>query len=90
MRLDARRSLIAVFKAILSNREVTIVQLEEKTSLANGTVKDALAMLKEMGAIFRVGAKKNGHWLISSRLIGTQEGDGSNAELKTGFTGLRG
>ena len=73
MRLDARRSLIAVFKEILSDREVTIVQLEKKTSLANGTVKDALAMLKEMGAIFRVGAKKNGHWLISSRLIGESE-----------------
>lgn len=72
MRIDARRSLIAVFKEILSNREVTIVQLEEKTSLANGTVKDALAMLKEMGAIFRVGARKNGHWLISSRLVSGQ------------------
>ena len=81
MRIDARRSLIAVFKEILSNREVTIAQLEEKTSLANGTVKDALAMLKEMGAIFRVGAKKNGHWLVSSRLVNGQLSVGSGLPM---------
>lgn len=74
MRSDARRSLIAVFKEVFSDGKMTIRQIETKTSLSNGVVKDALAMLKEMGAIFRVGAKKNGYWLISSRLTGDAEG----------------
>ena len=76
MRADVRRSLLAVFKEVYSNSDVTIKQLEVKTSLSNGVVKDALSMLKEMGAIFRVGAKKNGYWLISNRLTGEAEGDG--------------
>jgi predicted HTH transcriptional regulator len=75
MRADARRSLLAVFKEVYSNSEVTIKQVEERTSLSNGVVKDALSMLKEMGAIFRIGAKKNGYWLISNRLTGEAEGD---------------
>lgn len=75
MRADARRSLLAVFKEVYSNSDVTIKQVEERTSLSNGVVKDALSMLKEMGAIFRVGAKKNGYWLISNRLTGEAEGD---------------
>ena len=54
---------------------MTIKQVEERTSLSNGVVKDALSMLKEMGAIFRIGAKKNGYWLISNRLTGEAEGD---------------
>ena len=78
MRADARNNLIAVFSEIVMDRFVTSTQIRMKTELSNGTVKDALAMLKEMGAIFRVGAKKNGHWLISRRLIGEE---GANAEF---------
>lgn len=76
MRADARRSLIAVFKEVFSDGKVTIRQVEAKTSLSNGVVKDALAMLKEMGAIFRVGAKKNGYWLVSGRFMGESESEG--------------
>ena len=72
MRADARRSLVAVFKEVFSDGKATIKQVETKTSLSNGVVKDALAMLKEMGAIFRVGAKKNGYWIISERLTGEE------------------
>ena len=75
MRADARRSLVAVFKEVFSDGKATIKQVEIKTSLSNGVVKDALAMLKEMGAIFRVGAKKNGYWIISERLTGEEDGD---------------
>lgn len=73
MRADARRSLVAVFKEVFSDGKATIKQVETKTSLSNGVVKDALAMLKEMGAIFRVGAKKNGYWIISERLTGEED-----------------
>ena len=88
MRTDARSNLIAVFSEIVLDRFATSAQIRENTELSNGTVKDALAMLKEIGAIFRVGAKKNGHWLISSRLTGEDaaglRNDGAPAVAKRG------
>ena len=69
MRSDAKQNMLKVFGAIYLDRYVSIAELEKQTALSNGTVKEMINMLKSIGIIFRVGAKKNGHWMISEEFI---------------------
>ncbi len=69
MRSDARENLLKVFSEIVLDQHVTSTRICTCTGLSNGAVKDAIAMLKEMGAVFRVGARKNGRWLVANRLL---------------------
>ena len=73
MRSDAKRNMLKVFGAIYLDRFVSIAQLEKQSGLSNGTVKEMISMLKSIGIIFRIGAKKNGHWMISEEFISCKE-----------------
>ena len=50
----------------MQNDSVTAKELAEKLSVNEKTIKRALIKLKELGIIERIGADKNGHWVVIS------------------------
>lgn len=53
-----------IIKLIKDNPETTIPELQEKLSVGHATVERNLKILRENGIVERVGARKNGLWIV--------------------------
>ena len=61
---DAVENACAVFNAIYADGNVSIGEIESITQLSNGSVKNALRMLRTNGIIMREGADRGGKWTV--------------------------
>lgn len=57
---------LVVFNEIKRNPSVRVPELIEYTGFSEPTINRALKTLRETGLIVRVGAKKNGHWVLAT------------------------
>ena len=53
-----------ILELLLSDSNLTVADLIQKTRKAEGTVKRGLASLKEKELIARVGSDKAGYWKV--------------------------
>lgn len=53
-----------VLEIINENPDIVIMGIVEKTGFSRPTVMRAVKSLKEKQILERIGAKKNGHWII--------------------------
>ncbi len=60
---DAIDNAIAVFKIIYVNGKISIGEMESMTQLSNGSIKNAIRMLRTNGIIMREGAGRGGRWV---------------------------
>jgi len=65
LRRDVRKNLENVMVAIGVNPYVTICEISKQIHVSVATVKNAEALLKEVGLLYRIGGDRGGHWLIS-------------------------
>ena len=63
-RTDAIENAVAVFKCLIENGEIIIPEIESKTHLSNGSVKNAIRLLRLNGIIKRDGSNRNGKWVV--------------------------
>ena len=62
-RADSIENAVAVFKCIAEDGGLSIPDIEQRTRLSNGSVKNAIRLLRVNGIIERNGAKRNGRWV---------------------------
>lgn len=65
VRRDARRNMEIVLFEIAMNPHHTIAQIHAATSIPEKTIKNAQALLKELGVLCRVGGDFGGHWVVA-------------------------
>ena len=65
LRKDARKNAELVLKEIVKNAEVTISMIHEHTGIPEKTIKNAQALLRNVGILYRIGGDFGGHWMIS-------------------------
>jgi len=65
LRRDVRKNVENVMVAIGANAYVTIREISQQIHVSAATVKNAEALLKEVGILYRIGGDRGGHWLIS-------------------------
>ncbi|MBR4172356.1 MAG: hypothetical protein IKR48_11955 [Kiritimatiellae bacterium] len=63
-RADAVRNAVAVFECLMANSEVSVPNIESKTHLSNGSVKNAIRLLRQNGIIKRDGSNRSGRWVV--------------------------
>jgi len=63
-RADAVENALAVFDVIAEDPKSSIVEIETKTNLSNGSVKNALRLLRLNGIVVRQGGDRGGEWRI--------------------------
>ena len=61
---DAVENALAVFNAIYADGNISIAEIESITQLSNGSVKNAIRMLRTNGIIMREGADRGGKWTV--------------------------
>ena len=61
---DAVGNALAVFNAIYADGNISIAEIESITQLSNGSVKNAIRMLRTNGIIMREGADRGGKWTV--------------------------
>ena len=57
-----------ILELLKGNGELTQKELSDKTSVSLAGVKKIMQKLQELNLISRRGAKKNGRWIVASRL----------------------
>ena len=62
--VNAPEIALKTFAAIKENPRATAKKLAESLGVSLRTVKNHIALLKEVGVITRVGPDKGGHWEI--------------------------
>jgi ATP-dependent DNA helicase RecG len=62
-RADAIENAIAVFKVIMENGGLSIPDMESRVHLSNGSVKNAIRLLRLNEIIRRNGSNRNGKWV---------------------------
>ena len=62
LNLSEKETLI--LNLIKADNHITITDLINKSGFSRPTITRAISSLKERNIIDRVGAKKNGHWII--------------------------
>lgn len=62
-RADAIENAVAVFRCIVDDGGLSIPGIERRTHLSNGSVKNAIQLLRVNGIIKRDGARRNGRWV---------------------------
>ena len=60
----ANGTLKIVFEKISNKNNITQKEISEETGILLRTVKKNIEILKENGYIERIGARKNGYWII--------------------------
>ena len=60
----ANGTLKIVFEKISNKNNITQKEISEETGILLRTVKRNIEILKENGYIERIGARKNGYWII--------------------------
>ena len=63
-RADAIKNAIAVLVFLMEDGEITIPDIESRTHLSNGSVKNAIRLLRLNGIIRREGANRGGRWEV--------------------------
>ena len=63
-RADAIKNAIAVLVFLMEDGEITIPDIESRTHLSNGSVKNAIRLLRLNGIIRREGADRGGRWEV--------------------------
>jgi len=63
-RADAINNAVAVFNALQEDGSISIEALESMTKLSNGSVKNAIRLLRLNGIIKREGADRGGRWVV--------------------------
>ena len=63
-RTDAIENAITVFKCLIENGEIAIPEIESRTHLSNGSVKNAIRLLRVNEIIKRDGSNRNGKWVV--------------------------
>ena len=63
-RADAISNATLVFEVIFANNKSSISEIENKTGLSNGSVKNAIRLLRINGIIMREGADFGGKWVV--------------------------
>lgn len=63
-RVDAINNATLVFEEIFKNAKSSISEVEKKTGLSNGSVKNAIRLLRINGLIKREGADFGGRWIV--------------------------
>ena len=65
LRRDARNNAELVLTEIANDNAVSISEMHHKTQLPEKTIKNALALLRNVGILYRIGGDYGGHWMIS-------------------------
>ena len=63
-RTDAIKNAVAVFRCLMEDGGVLVADIENQTHLSNGSVKNALRLLRMNGIIKRDGSNRNGRWVV--------------------------
>ena len=63
-RADAIQNAVEVFMVIAESGEISIAEMEKKTGFSNGSVKNALRLLRVNNIITRKGGDRGGRWVI--------------------------
>ena len=63
-RADAINTAVVVFNALQEDGSLTLEKLEALTKLSNGSVKNAIRLLRLNGIIKREGADRGGRWEV--------------------------
>ena len=61
---DAIKNAIAVLVFLMEDGDITIPDIESRTHLSNGSVKNAIRLLRLNGIIKREGANRGGRWEV--------------------------
>ena len=61
-RADAIENAVAVYKCIIEDNRIAIPDIERKTRLSNGSVKNAIRLLRINEIIVRSGSNRSGQW----------------------------
>ena len=58
---DVQVKIISILK---ENPRCTLKEMREKTGVAHNTIERHLKVLRDNGYVERIGAKKDGHWVV--------------------------